>query len=226
MFKNLFKHSLTTLSLLTGFAIAIFIAFPTGEDIVAALVKSPYLVVGLSIVLLIWAVMLLVLSVIMLFSEKKRNEAFTITTQTELRDELEEAASNDAIKKTFVFNLALVAFIFALSGFHFDYSPKKDVDDKRSATFGYSLWHDEGGAASEKMAALIKDVDPKVKAQLEKKGIQLEVKGTGFNSGSRLIPARVFSPFGALCFILTQLLMYKLFLFLNLRALSSEADDE
>lgn len=222
--KNIFKYSLNTLSALTGFAIVIFIALPTGSSFIDAVIKKPYIALGVAIILLAWIVMMLVISTILLLSENKRNEAFMITTNTEIRDELEEKASSDAIKKTFIFNLAFLAFIFSLSGMQIgEYTNK---DGKREASFGYSLWDDEVDSVKKEMTEKIENLDAETKKNLESKGFNLDVKSTGLTSGRRLIPKKVFSPFGVLCLILLQLLTFKAFLTLNLRKLNTDGDDE
>ena len=90
-------------------------------------------------------------------------------------------------------------------------------------SFGYSLWQENSSEeAKEKLAKYIDELPDKKRAKLKAKGISIDVTNEIVDNNSYLLPRKIFSSFGVLCLILIQFFAFKLFLYLNLRALNSE----
>jgi len=221
MFKNLFKDSLNILTILTGMAVVLFFVLPGDDSIALVINKHPTLSLIVGVILIFWAIMLLVISLILTFSEKKRDQAFYATANIAVRDELEEKSVADAIKRTFLFNLTILALVFSLSGFF--YGSYKKENGKIGLELGYTLlndMHTEDPVLSAKRT--IKNLKPEIKEILTKGGFTVEDSLLTKETVHYIIPRKLFSPFGILCFIFLQFFMFKFFLLLNLRALNSE----
>lgn len=219
---NLFKKSLKLLSILTILVILLS-SFYSDEAALTNLINTkPYLSILYGALALTWILLILILSTVLLLSEQKRAEAFLIVSKTKTRDELEEKAVNDAIKRTFIFNLALLSFILSFSGF-FTGTYKKE-NNELGRHFGYALFSSaQEKSPLEQIKEIKKNLTPTNSDKLKKLGIHIppDLKLLE-EKNSYLIPQSIFSPYGVLWLIILQFLSFKLFLFLNLRALNSE----
>ncbi len=207
------------LSLLTGFAVVVFAIFRDHEEILILMEKRPLIVGFVAVMLVLWGLGILISSIALMFSSRLRESAFLVCSNTKVSDELEEKAVNEAIKRTFIFNIALMSLVLALSGFSAAYksSPTKEIKDgstkqKREFTVQYSMIYGYQDSIDTKEAfEKIKKTYPEYGKALS--GIELESKDM-----VHFIPKEVFSPFGLLCFILLQFISFRFFLFIERRA--------
>jgi hypothetical protein len=214
-----FKIIVNLLAFLTGFVVVVFTIIPDTSTLLEFVAKFPFIsLIGIALIC-IWAILMLTVPLVLLMSESKREQAFLIASNTKVRDEFEEKATSDAIKRTFIFNLALLSFIFALSGFTFERALKSDTG--MNINFSYSFW-DDTEQEDKDTAKTIHELPQETKDRLKEYGLTMNVSDGATTKGIKLIPQSWFSPFGILCFILLQFIMFKLFLFLNLRALNAE----
>ena len=219
----IFKYSLTILSALTCFALVMFFLFNEPTKLANAADTYPTLTILVVIILVIWAALLLIISLMMLFSEQKRDQAFYMTAHTKIRDELEEKAVTDAIKRTFTFNLAFLTFIFALSGFQYG----QYIDDKgeQRISFGFTIFGSNKEKSGELFEKYVQTLPKKEQIMIEEKGFSFGMVDDIQENTDFLIPRETFSSIGVLFLIFLQFAAFKSFLFLNLRALSSDEDE-
>jgi|GEM_PF-2845157 len=236
MFKKLIsKYYFYVMGALTAVALWVLTVFSTAEDVLEAMIENPMPIILAFLLMVIWAVLLLVSSVVLLFSAEKREKLFLLTTHTEVRDELEEKATSDAIKQAFFFNIVLLTFLFSISGVY------KMVDQSGAVSYGYSIAANlhETVDVDGVMTLLDKHIENKIenapaekleemKTVLAKASTDTKLKLNSMldenNQARYIMPKSVYSPYGVIWFILLQFITFKTFLFLNLRALSSEAD--
>lgn len=198
-----------TISFLTGFVIAFF-GFLQTQNALQLLIDHPTIMVICVVSALIWALLLLVTSVALLFKEEWREDAFLIFAGTNADDELEQQAVNDSIKKTFLINILILVSIVVLSGFTYTKFENPKVDKKYS--FSYRLMNDYSDL--NKSLEQIEKITPK--NETAKEGIEIAQK---LKDGKHyyLIPKVFFTPYGIMIFILLQFAMFRTFLYFNRR---------
>jgi len=224
MFKNLFKYSLNIMTVLTGLAVIVFFALQKADSIIALVTKYPLTALSAVVVLCLWITLLFVISMLMLFSGKHRDQAFLMTSHTEIRDELEDKAVSEAIKKTFTFNLAFLTFIFVLSGLQ--YSTYKDGLGKQHTSYGYTIFSQNFETNHEDYKSFIATLPLEKQTKLKDIGFSADTFKDLEANTKFLIPRSYFSAVGVLFLIFLQFAVFKLFFFLNLKALNSDDEEE
>jgi len=236
MFKKLIsKYYFYVMGALTAVALWVLTVFSTAKDVLEAMIENPIPITLAFLLVVIWAVLLLVSSVVLLFNSEKREKLFLLTTHTEVRDELEEKATSDAIKQAFFFNIVLLTFLFSISGVY------KMVGESGAVSYGYSITAslNETVDVDGVMTLFDKHIENKIKnipaEKLEERKTFLATASTDTrarlnsmldenNQPRYLMPKSVYSPYAVIWFILLQFITFKTFLFLNLRALNSEEE--
>jgi hypothetical protein len=214
---NLKKTLYYSITSLTGFVISFAVTLKiTGTSLIERIQSHPSLIVFSVLLCFIWVILLFTTSVVLLIKENLREEFFLMFAGTNAEDELEQIAVNDAIKKTFLFNLLILITVVVLSGFKFTkYEDPKD--GKNKYTFSFTVmneYDDDEKDNKEKSMKVIESLNLDEEKENEAKAILEKVaEGESFY----LIPKVLISPFGALCFILLQFVTFRSFLFFNRR---------
>lgn len=200
-----------TISFLTGFVVIFCAGLEMNGVSVVEKLNNYFLLLIICVGLcLLWALLLLITSVALLFKESWREEAFLMFAGTNAEDELEQAAVNDAIKKTFLLNLLIIVSAVILSGF--TYTKLLESEDGKNHALSYRLMNS--------YESIDKVIDTLESLNLEGPLVEESIESfKAMRSGETyyLIPKTVFSPYGALCFILIQFITFRSFLFFNRR---------
>lgn len=165
----------------------------------------------------VWALLLFIICISLLLKEEWREEAFLVFAGTDAGDELEQAAVNDSIKKTFLMNLILLVSLCILSGF--TVIKLKDQPDGKNTIFTYHVMSDYKDV--DEAIKLLEDLNydnlPEKEAKLLSEAMDESINKIKSGKPHYLIPKIVFSPYGTLWFILLQFVMFRIFLFFNRR---------
>jgi hypothetical protein len=209
------------MAVITGFFLAIFTVFSTTESFIEATIKYPMAMLIIAILLSVWLILVFFSSIVLVVSEKYREKAFLLSTQTEVRDELEEKAVSDAIKRTFIFNIAFLALIFSLSGLFYQVSSDAEGEGSKVVSLGYSFAPDDfENIDHDKVASMLDKLPEKYSEKAEKYKESLKIADAKSTTTHHIISRRFFSPFGVLCYLLLQLVFFRVFLYLNRRELA------
>jgi len=205
-------------SFLTLFVVIAFGYVFTNElSAMQLLIDSTAISLVVGILCVLWALLLFIICIALLLKEEWREEAFLVFAGTDAGDELEQAAVNDSIKKTFLMNLILLVSLCILSGF--TAIELEDQPDGKNTIFSYHIMSDykDMDDAIKVLEDLNYDSLPDDKAKKMSDAMQETIDKLKSGKPHHLIPQMVFSPYGTLCFILLQFLMFRVFLFFNRR---------